>query len=125
MARSYRPSTRLLVGLLALFATAGNAGTAEVRLRVQVPIIAQADGPQSVTLKPGERRLVPVKVAANYSWKLSVVSGNPAVSVVTVSLQGAPGGYLSPGNSVELELQCDASAEGDQTAAMQYLVDRR
>lgn len=118
-------SARPLVFGLVFAATVGIAATADVRIRAQVAMIAKTEGTQVVTLKPGESRLVPVKVAANFPWRLNANSGNPAVSVVPVDLQGSPGGFLAPGNSVAVEVRCEASAPSEQTTLLSYTLARR
>ena len=125
MARKASLATRPLVFGLVFIATTGTAAPAEVRVRSQVAQIATATGPHVITLKPGEHRLVPVKVAANFPWKLVTNSGNPAISVVPINLQGSPGGFLAPGNSVAVEVKCEPSADSDQTTTLSYSLDRR
>lgn len=116
---------RPLVCGLVFAATIGVAATAQVRIQSQVAMIAKAEGPQVITLKPGESRMVPVRVAANFPWRLNANSGNPAVSVAPVDLQGSPGGFLSPGNAVAIEVRCAASAPAEQTTLLSYTLVRR
>ena len=125
MARKASLAARSLVFGLVFVAAAGIAAPAEVRVRSQVAQIATAAGPHVITLKPGERRLLPVKVAANFPWKLVTNSGNPAISVVPINLQGSPGGFLAPGNTVAVEIRCELSASSDQTTTLSYSLDRR
>jgi len=120
-ARAARP---LVFGLV-FAATVGIAATSEVRIRSHVAMIAKAEGAQVVTLKPGESRLVPIRVAANFPWRLNANSGNPSVSIVPVDLQGSPGGFLAPGNAVAIEVRCEASAPAEQTTLLSYTLARR
>ena len=118
-------AARPLVFALFIAATVGFAATSEVRVRSQVAMVAKAEGQQVVTLQPGESRVVPVKVAANFPWRLSANSGNPAVSVVPVDLQGAPGGYQTPGHEVGIEVRCESSAASAQTTLLSYTLVHR
>ena len=125
MARKELLATRSLFLGLVLAVTTGIAATAEIRIRAQVAPIARADGPQSITLSPGEHRVLPVKVAANFPWKLVANSGNPAISVVPANVQGSRGGFLVPGNSVSIEVRCNPSADSNQTTILSYSLERR
>ena len=125
MARKALLAARSLAFGLAFIGTTGTAAPAEVQVRAQVAPISTATGPHLITLKPGEHRLVAVKVAANFPWKLVTNSGNPAISVVPINLQGSPGGFLAPGNSVAVEVKCEPSADSDQTTTLSYSLDRR
>jgi hypothetical protein len=118
-------SVRPFVFGLFFAATVGVASTADLRIRSQVASIAKTDGPQVITLRPGESRMVPVKVAANFPWRLNANSGNPSVTVVPVDLQGSPGGFLAPGNAVAIEVRCESSAATEQTTLLSYTLARR
>lgn len=98
---------------------------AGMRVEAQVQSIARAEGPFSVALEPGEIRDVVIKVAANFAWRLSIDSSNPAISTVPVERSGPAGGFSTRGNTIIVQFQCDPDASGTQSGGIGYSITRR
>lgn len=100
------------------------ASHAEVQVHSKVEAVARVTGPGSISLKPGEKRIVVVQVAANFSWRLAVSTENPAITVKQTALKGKPGGFSKTGNQMKIEFLCSTEVDGPQSGAIVYTVDR-
>ena len=80
---------------------------------IEVPLVAQVDGPAAVRLEPGESRRFAMRVACNQPWLLSVQTDNPLIQVAGRH-KGHAGGMNAPGNTFWVTLKCSPAAEGAQ-----------
>jgi hypothetical protein len=88
-------------------------GSRRVDVGVDVPVVAQVDGPAAVRLDPGETRRFTMRVACNQPWLLNVQTDNPLIHV-TGRHKGHAGGMGAPGNTFWVTLTCSPAAEGPQ-----------
>lgn len=115
-----------LVALAILVAGVETAvlAAADVRVHSKVQAVAHMAGPASIELEPGESRQVVIQVAANFPWKLSVSTANPAITAGQPESEGRPGGFKKPGNTIKVLFRCDPDAPGPQAGAIEYRIER-
>jgi hypothetical protein len=112
------------IAILVGCAGAVSASAVEVRVLSKVEAVAHMAGPASIELAPGESREVTIKVAANFSWRLSLGSANPTITADLSELNGRAGGFAKSGNTVTVLFRCDPAAIGPQSGEIEYTIER-
>ena len=107
----------LLVGVIVAPVVLWADASRRVDVVLEVPVVAQVDGPAAVRLEPGESRSLTMRVACNQPWLLNVQTDNPLIQV-TSRHKGRAGGMGAPGNTFSITLTCAAAAAGSQVTQL-------
>ena len=119
-----RGATAAAVALTLSGAGVAASNGSEVRVQSKVQAVAHTAGPASISLNPGESREVVIKIAANFRWRLSIATANPAIKVGQAELSGRPGGFSAPGNTLKVQFQCEADAPEPQSGEIVYSIEK-